>query len=278
MPKSSHPPKPPKPSTPAKAAVKAAAKPLGKPAAKPPAKAEIRPRPKKPVNEAERDPMMTIGEVSEYLSLSPRAVQRLVGELHALRVDGRWQFRARDVDRWLLKQRGAAEAPVEPVEQLGPRIRLFSAIDERNIFLDVADREASLLIRNAIERASLALTGPEREGKDRIYASLMEREALCSTALHPDVAFPHPRDPEKCPLASDQIVVVRAAQPVEFHDVNGYRPRAVFLLLARTVSLQLLWEARLSHLLHEQGFVERILSSNSAGDLYGVFASTATGS
>jgi excisionase family DNA binding protein len=215
--------------------------------------------------------MMTVAEVSNYLSLSARSVYRLVGELPALRVGGRWRFRARDVDRWLLKQRSVNEPQIEPVE--GSQTRLFSSMDEKNIFLDVAEREAGALIRNAIDRAALDLTASEREGKDQVYASLMEREALCSTALHPEVAFPHPRDPEKCPLGRDQIVVVRAAGPVDFHDVNGYRPRIVFLLLARGISLQLLWEARLSHLLHREGFVERLLSAGSPAEFYQVFAS-----
>jgi excisionase family DNA binding protein len=228
---------------------------------------------KKPADDSDREPMMTVAEVSSYLSLSARSVYRLVGELPALRVGGRWRFRARDVDQWLLKQRKPSEAPIEPVEELGSQVRLVSSMDEKNIFLDVADTEAASLVRNAIDRANLDLTGAEREGKERIYASLMEREALCSTALHPEVAFPHPRDPEKCPLARDQIVVVRAARPVEFHDVNGYRPRIVFLLLARTVSLQLLWEARLSHLLHREGFVEKLLSADSAAEFYRVFSS-----
>jgi excisionase family DNA binding protein len=228
---------------------------------------------RKAKDDSEREPMMTVAEVSSYLSLSARSVYRLVGELPALRVGGRWRFRARDVDRWLLKQRTPSEAPIEPVEGLGSQTRLFSSMDVKNFFLGAAEREAGALIRNAIDRGSLDLTAPEREGKDQIYASLMEREALCSTALHPDVAFPHPRDPEKCPLGRDQIVVVRAAEPVDFHDVNGYRPRIVFLLLARDVSLQLVWEARLSHLLHREGFVERLLSAGSPAEFYQVFAS-----
>jgi excisionase family DNA binding protein len=221
----------------------------------------------------EPDQTMTVAEVSAYLSLSTSSVYRLVKELRALRVDGRWAFRASDVDQWLLKRRTGDEPQLEPVEEVGSLVRLFSHMDEKNIFLDVPDSEAGILIRNAIDRAALSLTErPEQAAKERIHASIMEREALCSTALHPDVAFPHPRDPEKCPLGSDQIVIVRAARPVEFREMHGYRPRIVFLLLARKVSLQLLWEARLSHLLHREGFVEKLLSAKSARGLYEVFA------
>jgi excisionase family DNA binding protein len=222
---------------------------------------------------SETDRTMTVAEVSACLSLSASSVYRLATELRALRVGGRWAFRASDVERWLLKRRTGDERPIEPVEELGSQVRLFSHMDAKNVFLDVPDSEAGILIRNAIQRAALSLTEtPEEAAKERIRASVMERESLCSTALHPDVAFPHPREPEHCPLGRDQIVIVRAARPVEFWEMHGYRPRIVFLLLARTVSAQLSWEARLSHLLHREGFVEKLLSAESPRALYGVFA------
>jgi len=215
---------------------------------------------------------MSVSEVSNFLSLSASSVYALIGELKAVRIGGRWHFRTSDVEKWLLKQRSAGEPQIEPVRELGSQVRLFSYMEEANVFLDVTDSDALTLIRNAIRRARLDLTdGPEQEAKQRIYESIMERENLCSTALHPSVAFPHPRDPEKCPFGRDQIIVVRAQQPVEFREINGYRPRIVFLLLARSVSLQLLWEARLSHLLHREEFVQAVLSAKSPRELCGVF-------
>lgn len=218
--------------------------------------------------------MMTVAELSDYLSLSARSVYRLVGDLPAIRVGGRWRFRVSDVEKWLLKQRRASEPQIEPVEELGSKLRLLTHLDPANIFLDVPETEASKLVRSAIDRATLKLTeSPESTAKEGLATSIMEREALCSTALHPEVAFPHPRDPEKCPLGDDQIIVVRAARPVEFHEIHGYKPRIAFILLARTASLQLLWEARLSHLLHREGFVEMLLSAASPEEMYAVFSS-----
>jgi excisionase family DNA binding protein len=227
-----------------------------------------------PNRDVPKAPTMSVSDVSSFLSLSAASVYSLVGELKAVRVGGRWHFRMSDVERWLLKQRNPDEAEIEPLRELGSQVRLLSHMEEANVFLDVTDPDAPTLIRNAIRRARLDLSeGPEKAAKDRIYESIMEREMLCSTALHPDVAFPHPRDPEKCPFGQDQIVVVRARQPVEFREINGYRPRIVFLLFARTVSLQLLWEARLSHLLHGKAFVQSVLSAKSPRELCEVFRS-----
>ena len=215
---------------------------------------------------------MSVSEVANFLSLSATSVYRLVGELKAVRVGGRWHFRTSDVEEWLLKQRAADEHQIEPVREIGSRIRLFSHMEEGNVFLDVPDRDARTLIRNAIRRARLDLAkGADESARDRIFESIMEREELCSTALHPNVAFPHPRDPEKCPFGSDQILVVRAAHPVDFREINGYRPRIVFILLARTVSTQLLWEARLSFLLQGDDVVNAVLSAKTPRELCEVF-------
>ncbi|HEY6928605.1 MAG TPA: PTS sugar transporter subunit IIA, partial [Thermoanaerobaculia bacterium] len=170
-------------------------------------------------------------------------------------------------------QRKSSEPTLEPVVGLGSQIRLLPYIDDRNVFLDVTDRNAPSLIRSAIQRARLNLTeSPEEAAKERLLTSILEREDLCSTALHPDVAFPHPRDPERCPLGADQIVIVRSSQPVDFREIHGYQPRIAFVLLARTVSLQLVWEARLSHLLHREDFVQRLLSAGSPRELLEAFA------
>ena len=216
---------------------------------------------------------MTVAEVAACLSLSPSSVYRLANELRALRVAGRWAFKASDVEQWLLQHRPAGELPPEPVESIGSKIRLRPHVDERNVFLDVAGTNATAAIRYAIEHAHLLLTdASEAAARQQILESILERERLCSTALHPDVAFPHPREPERCPLGSDQILVVRSARPLDFAEAHGYRPRVLFVLLARTISLQLVWEARLSHLIHRGDFVEKILEAKTPGEVHALFA------
>jgi len=220
--------------------------------------------------------MMTVSDVARYLSLSEKTIYRMVHELPAVRVGGRWRFRLRDLDVWLLRRRQEPETLAEPDPKAGLEMRLFPYIETNNIFLEVPEIRAEPLITHAVRRARLDLTeSPEESARDRIIASILEREALCSTALHPSVAFPHPREPEKCPLASDKLILVRAASPVDFQEVHGYRPRLVLILLARTAPLQLLWEARLSHLFHREGLDERLLAAKSPQEVYELFARVA---
>src|SRR5512141_1582106 len=98
---------------------------------------------------------MTVAEVSACLSLSPSSVYRLANELRALRVAGRWAFKASDVEQWLLKHRAAGELPPEPVENIGSRVRLLTHVDERTVFVDIPGSNAAAAIRYAIEHAHL---------------------------------------------------------------------------------------------------------------------------
>ncbi len=219
--------------------------------------------------------MMSVSDAARYLSLSTRTVYRMVEELPAIRIDGRWRFRVRDLDHWILRRRSTGEPLPEPVDYAAGEALLHPYIDVRNIFVDAQETRAPALIRGALDRARLApAAGSEKAAKDQIYEAILEREKLCSTALHPDAAFPHPRDPEKSPLAEHQIIVVRAAGPVDFGEVHGYKPRIVFILLARAAPVQLLWEARLSHLLHRGALAPRLLEAASAPEIYEVFAKT----
>lgn len=217
---------------------------------------------------------MSVSDAARYLSLSARTIYRMVEELPAIRQGGRWRFRVRDLDNWILKHRSGVEPLPEPLNCAGDA-RLYPYMDVRNIFLDAPQTVAADLIRSAVVRSQLALDGgSEEEAKERISEAILEREKLCSTALHPDAAFPHPRDPEKCALAEHQIIVVRARGPVDFGEAHGYRPRIAIILLARTAAVQLVWEARLSHLLHREGLARRLLEARSAREIYDVFAKT----
>ena len=222
---------------------------------------------------------MSVSDAMRYLSLSPTTIRRLAGELHAVRVDGRWRLRVSDLEEWIARRRSVEQIPAEPVSYPGCEVSLHPYLDVQNVFLDAPETDAGQLIRTAFRRARIALAegpGPagEETANDRICRSVLEREALSSTAFHPEVAYPHPKDEGRRLLGANQMIVVRALQPVDFHDAYGHRPRIAFILLTETVSVQLLWEARLSYLVHREELVRRLLEARSAEDVHELFTGT----
>jgi mannitol/fructose-specific phosphotransferase system IIA component (Ntr-type) len=222
---------------------------------------------------------MSVSDAVRYLSLSPKTIHRIADELHAVRVDGHWRLRVSDLEEWIARRRSVEQMPAEPVSYPGCEVSLHPYLDVQNVLLDAPQTDAEQLIRAAFRRARIVLAeGPGPAGaetaNERICRSVLEREALSSTAFHPDVAYPHPHDAGRRLLGANQILVIRALGPVDFHDAYQHRPRIAFILLTQTVSVQLLWEARLSYLVHKEELVRRLLQARSARDVYEVFAVT----
>jgi mannitol/fructose-specific phosphotransferase system IIA component (Ntr-type) len=228
---------------------------------------------------AQAEETIPVSEAVRHLSLSPSTIRRATEELHAVRVDGRWHLRVRDLEEWITRGRPPELMLAEPVGYPGSETSLHPYLDVRNIILDAPQTEAQLLIRAAFRQARIVLTeGPAPRGvetlSERICRSVLEREALSNTAFHPDVAFPHPNDAGRRLLGANQIIVIRALQPVDFHDAYEHRPRVVFVLLTQSVSVQLLWEARLSYLVQKEGLVSKLLAAPTAGAAFDLFART----
>jgi mannitol/fructose-specific phosphotransferase system IIA component (Ntr-type) len=231
---------------------------------------------------AQAEETIPVSEAVRHLSLSPSTIRRATEELHAVRVDGRWHLRVRDLEQWITRGRPAEQMLAEPVGYPGSETSLHPYLDVRNIILDAPQTEAQLLIRAAFRQARIVLTdGPGPRGieplSQRICRSVLDRETLSSTAFHPDVAFPHPNDAGRHLLGANQILVIRAVQPVDFHDAYGHRPRIVFVLLTQSVSVQLLWEARLSYLVQKEELVSRLLKARTAQDVYDMFSGASGG-
>jgi mannitol/fructose-specific phosphotransferase system IIA component (Ntr-type) len=218
---------------------------------------------------------LSISDAMRHLSLSPRTIQRIADEIHVIRVDGRWGVRVSDLEEWIVRHRSVEQMPAEPVGYPGCEMSLHPYLDVQNVFLDAPQTEARQLIRAALSRARIVLApapGGAETAIEPICRSVLEREALSSTAFHPEVAYPHPDESGRRLLGANQIVAVRAAGPVDFHDPNGHRPRIVFILLTQTISVQLLCEARLSYLAHKEELVRRILDARSAEDVRKIFS------
>src|SRR5512143_1289015 len=137
------------------------------------------------------DETMSVSDAMRHLSLSPTTIQRIAGELRVVRVEGRWRVRVSDLEEWIVRRRSVEEMPAEPVRYPGGEMSLHPYLDVQNVFLDAPQPDAQQLIRAALHRARIVLAeGPGPAGaetaNERICRSVLEREALSSTAFHPD--------------------------------------------------------------------------------------------
>ena len=100
----------------------------------------------------------------------------------------------------------------------------------------------------------------------RLTAILMDREGLGSTGIGEGVAIPHGKIP-----GIDRLVAVFGRSPagVQFASLDGKPARLFFLILApeNSAGMHLKALARISRLLKDQRFRERLLSAGGAEGL-----------
>jgi len=131
--------------------------------------------------------------------------------------------------------------------------------------LTASSREEALR-RIIHEAAAKGLIRDEQE----VFAKLMERESVQTTAVGNGIAIPHCFTEEIPDLV---IIVARAPGGLEFDSFDGKPTRVVFLLMGNRQehSLHLKALARIARLIKSTELIEKIVSSRSVQDMVRAF-------
>ena len=182
---------------------------------------------------------LTIDEVTEYLHLARREVDRLLRETdlpHEVR-GGRMLFRRSAIDEWasrrILHLPGKRldlyhEGSMRATRALFPDAALIPELLRRDtIDLSLRSKTPASVIRDMValaEKTSRVLDPRE------LLNSIREREALCSTGLPGGLALLHARHLAPYRFDGSFVVLGRTVQPVPFGAPDG-RPTRLFFLL-----------------------------------------------
>lgn len=210
---------------------------------------------------------LNIGQLASNLGWSVRFIDGLVrGErLPGMEINGTWHFRRDDVIDWL--EQKIQTLDTNRVRQLEKRVesslvadgtfrrpfatdRLVSRLPDEGIWIDAPFGNQSEVLDGL---SALA----ERTGllydKDYLLASLVDREALCSTAMPGGVALCHPRRPVPQAISTQFVCFLRTLKPVDFGATDGQGTSMFFLLCAPDDRSHLYGLARLARILHNGG-------------------------
>lgn len=182
---------------------------------------------------------LSLGEVAAYLGWTHRFVERLAagGQLPGVEIEGQWHFRRDELVDWLdrkiqtldTSKVADLEQKLEAELQAASRnIRIADRLKPEFIGLDVLVSGAPDVLRQLVglaEKTGLVIDAA------RLRASLIEREALYSTALPGGFAITHPRRPSPLLVRRTLLAVLRTAQPVPFRAEDG-TPTSLFFLIA----------------------------------------------
>jgi PTS system nitrogen regulatory IIA component len=130
--------------------------------------------------------------------------------------------------------------------------------------LAVSSKDEALL--KLAEQVATVVPGLESAG---VLAVLKEREALGSTGIGGGIAIPHGK---MGGLEEVIVLFARSSQGVEFAAVDGKPVHLIFLLLApeSAAGTHLKILARISRMLKQSEFCDKLLAAPDAGALYGL--------
>ena len=218
--------------------------------------------------------VMNVKQVAAYLHLDLEDVVKLAsrGALPARKVRGEYHFTKSDVDH--ATERILSELSHERLRQIEHGVSAHHGFDPHaplvagmippgGIAADMHSRSRDAVLRGLVETADLCGLVYDRS---ILIEEVRNREELCSTALAPHVALPHPRHPVPYDIEASFIIVGRVRHGIPFGSTDGGLTELFFLVSCKDDRTHLHVLARLSRML-EPAIVDALLTAEDGDEI-----------
>lgn len=224
----------------------------------------------------------SINQIAPILKLDTRQIQRMAEreELPARRVGGEWRFSRTEILEWL-ESRVGSTSEQELLELENTIERLVANRDVENI--PIADLIPVEAIRVPIrgktqpsvihEMVELAMNTNLLWDAQGMEEAVLEREAMCPTAMENGVSLLHPRHP-MCDILGDPFIAfgrVRAGVPFAS---SGMWTDVFFLICSINDTQHLRTLARLSRILSVPDFLTQLRELENPDEILKLFRLT----
>jgi len=147
-------------------------------------------------------------------------------------------------------------------------MKILDILDKRMIIPQLASREKEGVLRELVR----AILGVEKQvHEERLMEILLEREKLGSTGIGEGVAIPHGKSKDVQRLLAS---FGRSLPGVDFQSMDGNPAHLFFLLVApeNSAGIHLKALARISRLLKDNTFRNRLMGASRAEEIYSLFS------
>jgi PTS system nitrogen regulatory IIA component len=208
-------------------------------------------------------------QVAAYLNMDVREVRKLAsrGQMPCRRIGGNFVFTKVEVDHWAFERFGDMDH--EELAGIEKGVSLHHGYDPHELSLQGLIPRGGVAVPlnartgDAVLRKLVALG--EELGviyiPDEVLDELRKREELCSTAIAPGVAMPHPRHPLPYDISDSFVLAGRTWRGVPYGAEDGTLTQLFFMICCKDERTHLHVLARLARLLAERESVEALLSS-----------------
>lgn len=218
---------------------------------------------------------MNIKQLASYLSMDARELHKLASrqKLPCRKSGGDFVFTKGEIDHWVWQtlhdfnsrelqgiERGVSKHhgfdTDEPI--ICPLVR------ENAIVLPLDARTRDGVLRGLVDAAEAAGLV---YGREHLLGELKGREQMCSTAIIPGVAFPHPRHPLPYDIAESFIIPALTPTGIPFGAEDGSLSRLFFLICCKDERTHLHVLARIVRMLDAPGMVDSLMQCATPKEL-----------
>lgn len=204
---------------------------------------------------------LTVKDVADQLNVSEKTIYRMIqnATIPCFRVGGQWRFDRREIKSWIEDAREFSHKPAvrESKAEDEEGISVTESLQRGGIYYQVPGSAKQTAIQACLELIRIKI--PSLDVK-KLFASIMEREGLCPTAVGNGIALPHPRHFKKFTELS-YISLCYLENPIPFGALDNEEVDTLFFIFPKSERRFLRIQAKLLRLLKD----DRVLSSIKKG-------------
>lgn len=215
---------------------------------------------------------LSVKRVAKMLNVSEKTIYRMIRNetIPCFRVGGQWRFDRREISSWIEDTRAFshqtdAKGSLKEDEEL---ISISEFLQRGGIYYDISGSTKETAVISCLE--SIKKGVPIIDTK-KLFENIMDREALCSTAVGHSIALPHPRSFKKLTSYS-YIALCYLENPVPFHALDNEDVDTLFFVFPKSEKRFLRIQSKLFRLLRDEEVLEVIRKVSSLDNICEVFA------
>ncbi len=211
-------------------------------------------------------------DVAELLQIPIVKVQRWVhqGKIPCRFEKSRYYFKRKEIIEWA-KGHNMQIAPgvlKEKEETDVQELSLKTGIENGGVFFGLDGDDIYSVLKNAVSQLDL----PPHIDPESVFEELINREEIASTGIGKGVAIPHPRRSLDLKLNAPFISVFFLKNKIDFNSIDGKPVFVLFLMFSPTTQAHLNLLSRLSFLLRDKDFLDRLEACSGQNSLIDLIA------
>lgn len=218
------------------------------------------------------DPILTLSELSAYLKLSEKTLQKMIknSEIPCTKIANQWRFSRPMINDWLTSKMEVI--PKNDLSRLIEReydiVPLSRLLDEDAMIMNLqSDSKIGILT----ELAEKAIENKLISDKESLITKLIEREELTSTAIGNGMALPHLRKPTNEIINEPKIIIGISRKGIDYNSTDNELTHLFFLILSDSEIVHLRILSKLSKILRNREAVEKLRNIDKKTDFIRFF-------